>query len=352
MLLEADIVGGAATGGDTGLVREGFAGFFHEAAAAYGLRTTRALWEGMRKGGLEFAAALRRYEIRCDLAPAEILTFAARQTDAMRVIKREYQVRREAGVEGAWVSQAAVNRQAAFESGGALRTRGFTIDPYRASLGLAAAAGRRGARIYERSAVTRIRSGKKHVEIITAAGVVRAEAVIVATAAPIRDLRALRRHLRAEHVYGVVTEPLSAAVRRKVGARDAVLDETGGTSRVIRWLRDDTVFVQGGRQPVIAERGRERAVVQRTGQLMYELLLLYPDIVGLQPVQAWDAVDYETADGLPFVGPHRNFPRHFFAFGSSRHGAGLAWTAARLALRHVQGEQAKADEAFGFHRVL
>ena len=86
--------------------------------------------------------------------------------------------------------------------------------------------------------------------------------------------------------------------------------------------------------------------------MMYELSLLYPAISGVQPAASWAGLDYDTADGLPFLGPHRNYPRHLFAFGSSRHGAGLAWTAARLALRYVAGEQTRADQALGFARIL
>jgi glycine/D-amino acid oxidase-like deaminating enzyme len=84
--------------------------------------------------------------------------------------------------------------------------------------------------------------------------------------------------------------------------------------------------------------------------MMYELSLLYPAISGLPAAHSWDGVDYETADGLPLLGPHRNFPRHLFALGSARHGAGLAWTAARLLLRQIHGGSLKSDDAFGFHR--
>ena len=80
--------------------------------------------------------------------------------------------------------------------------------------------------------------------------------------------------------------------------------------------------------------------------------LLYPAISGIQPETSWAGVDYETADGLPLLGPHRNYPRHLFAYGSARHGSGLAWVAARLALRHVLGEPAGADAALGFTRIL
>ena len=352
VLLEAGSIGGGLTAGAAGLVREGFAGLFHEVVAAHGLRISRALWEGVRRGGLDLAAALRRYGIRCDLEPRDLVTLAARRPDATRLLRREYDSRHDAGVEGSWMTPAVVTREASLESGGAIRTHGFTVDPYRACLGLITAAVKRGAIVHEGSAVRRIRAMKHGVEVATATGLIRTEWVIVATAAPIPDLRPLRRHLRGEHVYGVLTEPLPVHMRKAVGRRAAVLEDVAGDHRFVRWMADDTVLLTGGRQPEVAERGRERAIVQRTGQLMYELLLLYPEISGLQPQAAWDRADYETVDGLPFIGPHRNFPRHFFAFASSRHGAGTAWAAARIALRHIQGEPAKGDEAFGFQRIL
>lgn len=352
VLLEAENVGGGMTAGDSGVLREGFAGSFHETAGMHGLRTARALWDGMRRGSLDFAAALRRHKIRCELAPQDVLTFAGPSADAGRLLRREYQARRDAGVEGTWLTPAVSARETALTTGGAIRTHGALIDPYRACIGLAAAAASRGARLHERSAVTRIRVSKKQVEVKTAGGTIRAGTVIVATGSLVQDLRALRRHLRAEHVYGVVTAPLSAPLRREVGQRRAVLDDAAGPARVVRWLDGDRIFVQGGRQPAVPERARERATTQRTGQLMYELSLLYPAISGLPPASSWDGLDHNTADGLPFLGPHRNFPRHLFAFGSSRHGAGLAWLAARVALRHVQGDPLKTDEAFGFSRVL
>lgn len=349
VLLEADAIGGGMTAGNSGLLREGFAGSFQQVAAAHGLRTARAIWEGMRRGSLDLAATLRRHRIRCDLLPQDVLTFAA-SADAGRLLQREYQARRDAGIEGTWVTPAAVSREAALVTSGAVRTHGLVLDPYRACVGLAGAAAQRRARLHEGSPVRRIRASKKHVEVIADAGIVRAEIVIVTTASPIQDLRPLQRHLRAEHVYGVVTAPLPAPVRRQVGQRRTVLDDAAGPARIVRWLAGDRVFVQGGRQPAVAERARERALSQRTGQLMYELSLLYPAISGLPAAQSWDATDHDTVDGLPLVGSHRNFPRHLFAFGSSGHGAGLAWTAARLAVRHVQGEPLKSDEAFGFRR--
>ena len=352
VLLEANVVGGGHAGGGLGILREGFAGSFQQAAASHGLRVTRAVWEGMRRGSLDFAAALRRYGIKCDLAPQDLITVAPRIPDGGRLMRREYEARREAGIEGSWVTPAALAREAGLESPGGIRTHGLALDPYRACVGLAAAAVARGAQIFERSAAVRIRPAKRAVQISTAAGTITAEAVIVTTGAPIADLRPLRRHLRPEQVYGVVTNSLPAAMRKQVGNRAAVIEHAADPHRTVRWIAEDRALVEGARQAPVAERAREKALVQRTGQLMYEFSLLYPAISGLQAERSWDSIDYDTSDGLPFLGPHRNFPHHVFAWGSSRHGAGVAWLAARVALRLLQGEPAKADEALSFTRIL
>ncbi len=352
VLLEANVVGGGATAGADGLLREGFNGSFQEAAARHGVRITRALWEGMRRGSLELAATLRRLDVRCQMTPMDVLTMAPVRADGAKALRREQAGRKDAGAAASWLTPVAVSREAAAESGGAVRTHALAVDPYRACLGLAAAAGERGALIHERSAVERIKTAPRHVDITTGSGTVRADVVVIATAAPLHDVRALRRHVTATSLYGLVTEPLPAAVRKQVGRRQVAVEDAAPPHRLVRWLADERVMVRGGRQVAVAERLRERTLIQRTGQLMYELSLLYPAISGLQAEWAWDSTDHETVDGLPFVGPHRNFPRHLFAFTPARHGAGPSWAAARILLRHYQEDGMRGDEAFSFARVL
>lgn len=352
VLLEAGDVGGGETARDLGLVREDFDASFQETVAAHGLRASRTLWRAMRRASLDFAAALKRMQVKCDLAPQELLSVARPDAESARQLLREYQSRRAAGLEHSWVTPAAVRREAALDTGGAIRTRGASVDPYRACVAVAAAAAARGAALYEGSAVRRIRVTRKQVEVATERGTVRAGAVLIATAAPLADLRALRRHLKPQVGYAVVTEPLPAAVRREVGRRAAALRDGASPPHVLRWIREDRLLVSGADQREIPARNREKALVQRTWQLMYEASTIYPAISGLQPEWAWDSTYYETVDRLPFVGLHRNFPRHLFAIGAGKHGAGFAWLAARILLRQHQGEPADGDGLFNFARVL
>ena len=352
ILLEAERIGAGGTAASAGLVREDFDTSFESTARAHGLRSARSLWQGARRASLDFAAALRRLRIRCDLAPLELLRLCRAEPDAVRRLRREYQSRRDAGFDQSWISASAFRREAALDAGGAIKSRGFSIDPYRACVGLAAAAASRKAGIFEHSAVTRVRDRRKSVEIVTSAGTLQADLVIVATSARLPDLRALRRHLRALHGYAVVTDPLAGSVRRELGKRVAAIQDDAQPPHAVRWLKDDRVLVTGADQPALAPRAQPQALAQRTGQLMYELSVLYPPISGTMPAWAWHAGYDGTADGLPYLGLHRNFPRHFFALGQATHGAGVAWLASRLALRAVQGAPDKNDALFGFSRIL
>ena len=79
--------------------------------------------------------------------------------------------------------------------------------------------------------------------------------------------------------------------------------------------------------------------------------MLRSAISGIMPEYAWD-VDYSrTVDGVPYFGPHRNYPHHFFAFGGGPGGIGLAFTAARILLRSYLGAPEKGDEPFSFTRI-
>jgi hypothetical protein len=51
-----------------------------------------------------------------------------------------------------------------------------------------------------------------------------------------------------------------------------------------------------------------------------------------------------------YIGPHRNYPRHLFALGSSGDTLAGAFLAARVLARAARGNPDKADEVFGWTR--
>jgi len=338
-----------------GLLRQEPDADFQNVAAMHGLRAAGHVWQETRRASLDFAAALRRLGVRCDVEPQDAIWFTGAR-DREKRLRNDLTARREAGLtqDGAsWVNASVLRRETAIAGIGGVKTRGAgQIDPYRAALGLAAAAAEKGALVFERSAVTRVRAGRKRVQIATAGGTVTADKVVIASGYPTSDYRALRRHFSLRHTYIVLTDSLSAAMRREVGRRAAMLRDADEPPHFLRWAKDDRILFAGADQPAVPDRARARALVQRTGQLMYELSVLYPAISGIPAAAGWDAAYARTRDGLPYFGPHRNYPRHLFALGHGRHGAGLAYLAARILLRHHAGEAGRGDDWFAFTRTL
>jgi glycine/D-amino acid oxidase-like deaminating enzyme len=226
----------------------------------------------------------------------------------------------------------------------------FALDPYRASLGIATAAGRRGARLFEHSGVGRVRAGAKHVEITLDGGTIRAGTVIVTTGTATAEFKPLRRHFKERETYLVLTEPIPAPMRRQLGPPGVTFRDTRTPHHRVTWTKDLRLLVGGADQAILPKRVREQVLVQRTGQLMYELLTLYPAISGLRPDFGWEVPYGETADGVMYIGAHRNYPRHLFALGRGGDSMTGAFLAARILTRALAGEPDKADEAFGWTR--
>lgn len=351
VLVEAARIGGGATAASPGLLRQTPDASFHESAALHGVRTSRHVWQGFRRAALDFTAALRRAGVRADVIPQDLVVLS-REPEGARWLRKDVSARRDAGLDASWLNARAVAAATRIAAAGGIRTKGEALDPYRACLGLASAAASRGAQIHEQSRARRIRATRKSVVVTTEGGVVTADGVVIATSALPDDLRALRRHFAPVMSYAAVTQPMPAVVRRETGPRTAAVRDTHDPPRFVRWLKDDRVLVSGGDRPSLSGRSRDKLLVPQVNELMYELTTLYPAISGLQPEWGWDVDSYGSPDGLPVIGPHRNFPRHLFALGQGRHGAASAWLAARVLLRAYLQEPAKGDDLFGFARVL
>jgi glycine/D-amino acid oxidase-like deaminating enzyme len=350
IVIEAARVGRGSAGRSAGLLLSEPGPSFRDVEQAHGLRAARTAFESWRRASLEGAALLRRLNIKCGLEPVTPLVVAAR--DDERMLRRELDVRVKAGAGGTWLTRPLVGKLTAPEAPAAVRLRdAFTLDPYRACLGLSAAAASRGAVIFERSRVQKVTFTRKHVDVTVDGGQVRASTVIVATGSATLEFRQLRRHFKRRESYMVLTEPMPAAIRKEIGTRDTTFSDTRRPHHRVRFTADDRILVAGATQDETPERTRPSILVQRTGQLMYELLTMFPAISGLMPAYGWEVLSGETADGLMYIGPHRNYPRHLFALGGGGDSVTGAFLAARILVRALQDAADTEDTVWAFTRL-
>ena len=70
----------------------------------------------------------------------------------------------------------------------------------------------------------------------------------------------------------------------------------------------------------------------------------------MKPDYAWEGLFATTPDGLPYIGPHRRYPRHLFALGYGGNGMTFGYLAAEILGRWVHGKETEDDRFFGFGR--
>jgi glycine/D-amino acid oxidase-like deaminating enzyme len=349
-LLEADRIGRGNSAHSSGWIADDPGIAFAELERLVGLRAARRAFQSWRRASLDFAALLRRLQIRCYLEPRAGMAIAITPEQATR-LKKEHKARRDAGFDAALITSRAARAEIGIEGAAALRTKdGATIDPFRACLGLASAAAARGARLHEESPVRRIRFDRKAADVFTDGGRIRTSRVVAATGIPTTLFKSLARHFWFHTTYLALTSPVPAKIRQQLGARAAVVRDAAVPPHIVRWVGEDRALVCGADTHAAPPRQRGKIVVQRTGQLMYELSTLYPDISGIEPAYGWAADYARTETGLPAIGPHRNFPHHLFAFGDTSHNVTAAYLASRILLRRHFGEMDPADAVFEFRR--
>jgi glycine/D-amino acid oxidase-like deaminating enzyme len=350
VLLEAAQIGRGNSGSSAGWISEDPGTRFVDLEKALGLRRARYAWQSWRRGALDFAALLRRLGVKIDLVDQPGVTVATRPDEAAR-LTREQQARRHAGLDAPLLKAAALRSEVGIDGVAGVRAKdGAIADPYRACLALAAAAAGRGAALYERTPVKKVTFNRKTADVITEGGTLRTGRVIVATGMPTPLFKSLARHFWFRTTYLAETDAVPAKIRNLLGKRETVVRDSAEPAHAIRWVGGDRLLVSGADAESPPPRLRDKTIVQRTGQLMYELSTLYPDISGIQPAYGWAADYARSGDGLPCIGAHRNFPHHLFAFGDSSHTITGAYLASRIMLRQHFEEMDPADEVFGFHR--
>jgi gamma-glutamylputrescine oxidase len=350
VLVEAKRVGEQSAARQPGIILAEPSALLTALDATNGRRRARVLWEMYRGAAGDFVALLGRLGIRCDLHAADAFHYLSTDDD-VRALERERDLRRAIEVDGQWLLGARATARLRAAVPAAIRVKGASLfDPYRACLGLARAAVGQGARVFEKSPVTRIRHAAGGIEVVTKGGTVAASRVVVATGGPGRLFPPLARRFNSLVTYRVVTPPLSASLRRQLPESSLVLREATCPGHAMRWTPDRRLLFGGIERVRLPERSRPAALAQHSAQLMDELGMLYPGLSGLEPDYAWDAVVSASGDGSPYIGPHRHYPRHLFALGAGRADAGAAFLAAEVLLRYHQGIADKHDALVGFGR--
>jgi glycine/D-amino acid oxidase-like deaminating enzyme len=349
-VVESALAGRGSTAASSALLLRDLDLGLAELGRLYGAAKARRIWQLSAGAARDFAKAVRRLNIRCELTPQDSI-FYTTSPDTVHELRSEYERRRKAGFRAEWLTPGALRQVAGIAGRGAIRTRDNAhLNPLKASLGFLRAAARAGAAVFERSPVRSIETVNDAVCLVTARGSLRAQRVIIATGYATPMFKPLAGRFRMYRTYVLATTPLDKEERRELGLDRVMLWEKARPYHYARWTTDRRLLLGGEDQPVARGRGRIAAFRKGTRELREHFERLLPVLADIEFDYAWEGLFAMTPDGLPYIGAHRRYPRHLFALGYGGNGMTFALLAARMLLEQWQGIHSPDHDLFAFGR--
>ena len=311
-LVEARRVGWGASGRNGGFVSAGFSLSAGRLARRLGVDHAQALYGFSR----DAVALMRRRIAACDIACGPIVDGILQASwfdDRDALLRERDYMAATFGVEQEFWPRERLREALVSERyfDGLFNAHGFQFHPLNYCLGVAAAAEAKGARVFESSAVTGLDLDAAVKTVHTAAGSVRAAAVVIACGGYIAGLhRRLARAVVPVATYVVATEPLGERLESAIRVPYAIHDTRFALDYYRRLA--DTRILWGGRIGV-------RREPRRLAELMLgDLLAVYPQLRGVRVETAWSGLMSYAAHKMPQIGEVS--PGVWYAMGFGGHG--------------------------------
>lgn len=322
VVLEAAQIAGEASGRNGGQCNTGVAQDYASLVARIGAEPARQFYRAYESAVRSVEAIVAEHAIDCDFRHAGKLKLAAKPKHFEGLAKTFDVLRREVDPDIELIEPSRIRDEIASDGfyGGLLQRNGVQMHMGKFGVGLAQAAVRAGARIYEQAAVTRLAriDGERHA-ITCTRGTLVADRVLVATGASQHGPFAwFRRRIAPVGSFIVVTEPLpDAQLNRLFPHRRAYV-----TSRQIgNYFRvtPDNRLLFGGRARFAMSSPRSDA---KSGEILRAGMAGYfPELTDVRLDYCWGGLVDITADRLPRAGQHDGL---YYSMGYSGHGVQMS----------------------------
>jgi len=333
-----------STAATTGLLQYETDTSLTELASHVGIDRAVRSWQ-LGRAAIDDIEALSQ-DCGCGFARRPSLYMASSRWD-VQALKAECALRHEHGFDVSWMDRAAIAKVFGFTRHGAIFSRADgEVDAYRLTHGLLAEASRLGARIYDRTNVSHVRTEPGGVTIETDRGTtVRARRLVVASGYEVAEQFG-RDQGDLHSTWVFISEPVADL---SWWPDRCLIWETRRPYTYLRTTSDGRVLVGGEDEGWSRHHENTRLLRNKTERLMKRFSALFPD-VRLEVAYAWAGVFGTTKDGLPYIGTVPEHPNTCFALGYGGNGITFSTIAADLIRDWWAGHPNPDAELFSFAR--
>lgn len=321
VVLEAGVVGGGASGRNGGHVNNGLAHSFLAAKAELGTERAIALYRALDASIDTLEALIAEEGIDCAFRRAGKLKLASKPAHFDAIARNFEAVNREVDPDTALLTAADLKTEIGSPFFGAMLSRkSAMMHMGRYVAGLAGAARRHGAVIYERAPVTEhTLNGDRH-RLVSGRGTVTANQVLIATGAyTTPNFGYFRRRIVPVGSFIIATRPLTDAEIAAAVPGNRTYVTSMNIGNYFR-LSPDKRLIFGGRARFSATSDQTSDALSGT-ILRANLARIFPQLAGVEIEYCWGGLVDMTKDRYPRAGYHDGV---WFAMGYSGHGAQLS----------------------------
>jgi glycine/D-amino acid oxidase-like deaminating enzyme len=287
-----------------------------------------------------------RLDIDPQITPRSSLLYASTPKD-VPALRKEYENLVAHGFDSEFWEQDQIASLYSFTKPAALYSRGDAeTNPFRTVHSLIQKAASNGVRVYEQTEAQRYEFKEDGVVCHTRHGRIFAKKVIFAMGYETQEMKK-DRGAELINTYAIMTRPLKELPKWH---ERSLLWETARPYLYFRTTPDGRIIAGGKDEPLTDPQRREVRVLSQGQRLLQEIEVLFPEIKGTEIEFAWGAVFGSTRDGLPYIGPHPNYPHCYFIEGYGGNGTVYSNIAAELLTDTLAGKHRPELELFSLTR--
>jgi len=332
-VLEAETFGWGASSRNGGMVLTGMKLPAPTLIKRYGIETVRKMYPASLDTIDCVEQIVREENIDCNFARCGHLEVACKQAHFDGYEETAALTRREFHHELRIIPKNELRAEIGSDIyfGGMMDEASAGLNPARYVAGLAGAAQRAGARLFDHTRATSVEpetnNGARKFRVATPKGTLTAREVILASGAYTTEATpALRKKIIPIGSYIIATEVLPADLARELSPRNRMIYDSKHFLYYYR-LTPDNRMLFGGRAAFFPET--ENTVRQSAEILRRGMVDVYPQLLGTKAEFVWGGTLDFTLDVMPHAG---KIDGMYFAAGFAGHGVAAAtWFGAKLA---------------------
>lgn len=296
---------------------------FERAAGMY--RRSAAAVSGLSK-------LIAAHAIPCHFHPRQTL-YLAQNHEGARDLYEERQLRRRAGLPGAYLEHCDLFTQFELDRDAAILSPGSAeADPLLMAWGLMRIAIARGA-MPVRATVRHLHTeGGKVTAELDGSHVIEAGAAVLATGYTMPGIDMPKLH-RTTSSYAIATVPQDPAT---LWRGEALIWEDAHPYLYMRTTPDHRIVAGGEDNDTADPDQRDAKLAEKAETIRDKMKRLWPQ-ANPEIATAWCGTFGETADGLPLIGPVPGMPNTYAAYGYGGNGITFSFLAAQLVGAMISG---------------